>query len=128
MHAKVGKTPWLVMKGHEYFNKRRIMYGALSISKNKQGYTLAFVGSINDDCTLVYSDVKVRLQDKEGIKVEVMQEMFINWARSYYRQSGRKDVPDTIILYREGLSDIQAKQQLPRSELPALGNMVKVIG
>ena len=33
-----------------------------------------------------------------------------------------------IILYREGLSDVQAKHQLSASEIPALKNMIDKIG
>ena len=57
----------------------------------------------------------------------MLEEMFIEWAKKYYRNSDRTR-PDVIILYREGLSDAQAKDQLPRSEIPALENMVKIIG
>ena len=48
MNIKVGAVPWQVEKRHEYFKNRNIMYGALSISKGKKGYTLAFVGTINN--------------------------------------------------------------------------------
>lgn len=40
------------------------MYGALSISKGSKGYTLAFVGTINSDCTRVFSDCKVGVKSK----------------------------------------------------------------
>ncbi len=40
------------------------MYGAISISKGRQGNTLAFVGTINSDCTRVFSDCQVGIKDK----------------------------------------------------------------
>lgn len=40
------------------------MYGSLSLSKGRKGYTLAFVGTINAECTKVYSDCKVGIKDK----------------------------------------------------------------
>lgn len=40
------------------------MYGALSISKGKKGNTLAFVGTINNQCSKVFSDCKVEIKDK----------------------------------------------------------------
>lgn len=44
-----------------------MMYGALSISKNsKGGSTLAFVGTINSECTRVFSDCK-KVANKENI-------------------------------------------------------------
>ena len=89
------------------------MYGALSISKGKKGFTLAFVGTINNECTKVFSDIKMNIKKKEEIPVATLEDLFINWAKSYY-QTNNKKVPDTIILYREGLSDVQTKDQLPR--------------
>lgn len=57
----------------------------------------------------------------------MLEKIFVEWAKSYY-QNNNKKVPSTILLYREGLSDIQAKDQLGRAELPALEGMVKTIG
>jgi hypothetical protein len=99
------------------------MYGAISISKGAKGETLAFVGTINDDCTRVFSDCKVSLHVKEGIPFEVLQNIFIGWAKSYC--SFNKKLPNLIILYREGLSIPQTIVQLPKSEIPALEAMVK---
>lgn len=114
MNVKVGATPWQVQKRHDYFKKKTVMYGALSISKGKGGYTLAFVGTINPECTKVYSDCKLRIARKEDIPVDVLEKMFIEWAKAYFQLNNAK-APDTIILYREGLSDPQAKEQLGRS-------------
>lgn len=127
MNIKVGSVPWLVQKKHDYFIKNKnIMYGALSISKGGKGYTLAFVGTINGECTKVFSDCKVGIKDKENIPVEVLEDMFVNWAKGYF-QTNNKKVPDHIILYREGLSVPQTKTQLPKMELPAMYNMIKEI-
>lgn len=67
MNVKVGAAPWEVQKRHDYFKKKNMMYGALSISKGKKGNTLAFVGTINDECTKVISDCKIGIKDKENI-------------------------------------------------------------
>lgn len=64
MNVKVGAVPWEVKKRHEYFKGKNVMYGALSISKGKKGNTLAFVGTINSDCTKVYSECQVNIKDK----------------------------------------------------------------
>ena len=37
-------------------------------------------------------------------------------------------MPETIILYREGLSDAQVEDQIPRTELPAMRGMIEMIG
>lgn len=48
MNVKVGATPWAVQTKHDYFRKKNVMYGAISISKGTKGNTLAFVGTINN--------------------------------------------------------------------------------
>lgn len=40
------------------------MYGAISLSKGAKGYTLAFVGTISNDCTKVFSDCKLGIKAK----------------------------------------------------------------
>lgn len=128
MNVKVGATPWSVQTKNKYFRKKKVMYGAISLSKGaKGGYTLAFVGTINNDFTKVFSDCKLNIQARESIPVENLESIFIDWAKSYY-QNNNKTVPDSIIIYREGLSDAQAKTQLTVAEIPALNNMIKVIG
>lgn len=49
----------------------------------------------------------------------------MSWAKTFYLAN--KKLPETIILYREGLSDSQAKDQLSRSEIPALEGMIQII-
>ena len=111
MSTKVGGTPWEVTKSHPYLNKP-IMYGALSLSKGKKGYTLAFVGTCSADCTKVYSECKIGLKRKEEIPPETLNNIFYNWARTYFKTT--KTVPGIIMMYREGLSEAQTKQQLGR--------------
>lgn len=89
-----------------------MMYGAMSISKNSHGgNTLAFVGTINSECTRVFSDCK-RVGNKESIPSETIEQIFVNWAKTYFQTN--KKVPDLIMLYREGLSIPQIEDQLPR--------------
>lgn len=64
MNIKVGSVPWEVPKRHDYFKDKNLMYGALSISKGAKGHTLAFVGTINNECTRVFSDCKIGIKDK----------------------------------------------------------------
>ena len=126
MNIKMGATPWAVEKSHPYFKNRNVMYGALSMSRGKNGFTLAFVGTIANDCTKVFSDVKLGIERKEEIPSVMLEDIFVNWAKNFFQTNSRK-VPETIILYREGLSDAQIEDQLPRTELPALHGMVKKI-
>jgi aubergine-like protein len=57
----------------------------------------------------------------------VLEDIFTNWAKAYY-QTNNKKVPNLIILYREGLSPMQAQAQLPKTEIPAMEAMIKTIG
>lgn len=126
MNIKVGAVPWEVQKNHDYFKGRNLMYGALSISKGQKGHTLAFVGTINSECTKVFSACKYGIKDKENIPVKEFEEIFVNWAKSYYQLN--KKVPNTIILYREGLSIQQTTAQVSKMEIPALEGMIQEIG
>lgn len=119
MNIKAGCTPWEVKTVHPYFKQKVCMYGAISMSKCAKGkYTLAFVGTIDPTFTKVYSSCKIGIETKEAIPVKDLESIFYDWAKTFFMKN--KKVPDTIILYREGLSDPQAKDQLPRSEIPAL--------
>lgn len=127
MNVKVGATAWEVKKRHSYFNGKNIMYGGLSISKSKKGgNTLAFVGTGNSECTKIYNQCKAGIKSKENISVEILEDMFVRWAKNFFMSN--KKAPDIIMLYREGLSIPQIKDQIPRMEIPALENMVKKIG
>jgi len=47
MNQKIGGTIWEVYKEAKEFNTK-MMYGAFSISKGKRGFTLAFVGTLDN--------------------------------------------------------------------------------
>ena len=52
--------------------------------------------------------------------------MFVEWAKSYFMKE--KKVPETIIIYLEGMSSPQTLSQLRNTTVPALLNMIKIIG
>lgn len=64
MNAKVGKPLWEVQKSHPYFKDKKVMYGSLSVSGGKKGYTVAFVGTTNSSGTTIYSDCKLGIKKK----------------------------------------------------------------
>lgn len=72
MNIKVGATPWEVKKKHPYFKNKNVMYGAISLSKGSKGFTIAFVGTINNECTKVYSDCQIGIKSKENIPVDTL--------------------------------------------------------
>ena len=64
MNQKIGGVAWEVIQD-EYFEKRKVMYGAFSLSKGKKGFTLAFVGSLNSKNTKVFSQCRIGYKRKE---------------------------------------------------------------
>ena len=66
------------------------MYGGLSLSRGTKGYTLAFVGTINQECTKVYSCAKMKIRRKEELSVALLQDIFVEWAKSYYQNNRKK--------------------------------------
>lgn len=65
MNAKAGGAPWTVLKSHNYFNGKQTIYGSFSISKNENGTnTLAFVGTVDNECTKIFSHCKTKIKNK----------------------------------------------------------------
>lgn len=67
MNAKLGMALWEVPNSNKCFSHLKpggIMYGGISISKGKKGYTLGFVGTIDKNLTKVYSYAKTRFPNK----------------------------------------------------------------
>lgn len=65
MNVKIGFPIWEVPKESKYLQKKNMMYGGISISKGKGGYSVAFVGTTNNECTKVYSACKAKVPRKE---------------------------------------------------------------
>lgn len=126
MSAKVGAIPWEVHTRHNYFRGRKFMYGGISFSKIRKGYSVSFVGTINNQCSQVFGHGKTGNDSKEAIPSIVFEKMFIEWAKSYFMKE--KKVPETIILYHEGMSSPQTLSQLRNTIIPALLSMIKIIG
>lgn len=124
MNRKVGGVGWEVNRT-EYFNKRTSMHGAFSISRGRKGFTLAFVGSLNNSFTKVYNQCIVGYPKKEDIPSADYQAIFLGWAKSYVEENN--DAPSMIMVYREGLSMAQAGAQVPR-ELAALDVVIEKMG
>lgn len=84
------------------------MYGALAINKIKKGYVLSFVGTINSECTKVFSFCKI-IPDK-NVPKDILEHIFIVWAKTFFKAV--KFSPSIILIYREGLSDSQLEKQI----------------
>ena len=85
------------------------MYGALSFSRSKKGWTLGFNGTYSLDLTKVYSDCRVDIPNKENMGMEAFEDILINWIKRFFAENSH--MPSVIMLYREGLSNEQVKSQ-----------------
>jgi len=102
INQKIGGITWEVLRKSQYLDKKKMMYGAFSISKGKKGFTLAFVGTLNSENTKVYSFCKTGYKRKEDIPKADFDSIFTNWAKNYVFEN--KEGPGVILIYREGLS------------------------
>jgi len=125
INAKLGNPLWEVKRNANLFHGKRVMSGALSTSTGKGGTSFGFVGSINENCTQFYSECDIGIKRREKIPMDKLGKIFENWAKHFYRNSGKK-APDIIILYREGLSNPQILDNM-RPEILELDKMVDKI-
>lgn len=58
MNVKVGYAIWSVPMMHLHLQKKKLMIGAISISKVNKEYYLGFVGTINEKLTKIYNETK----------------------------------------------------------------------
>lgn len=63
------------------------MHGAFSISKGAKGFTLAFVGTLNNQNSKVFSQCKVGYKKKEDIPAADFHAIFLNWAKAYVKEN-----------------------------------------
>lgn len=81
------------------------MYGGLSISEGIKSQILAFVGTINSEYTRVFSSCNPITKGNPNISVKDLKGILVSWIENYYHfDYNKKVLPDTIILYIEGVS------------------------
>jgi hypothetical protein len=66
------------------------MYGSFANSKNRMGYTLAFVGTLDKDFTKIYSFCQPGYKSRESIPQSVYYQIFTNWARNFVMSNSFK--------------------------------------
>jgi hypothetical protein len=125
MNAKLGLPLWEVKSKHPYFKEKKTMYCSISLSKGSKGFTLGFVGTTSSNSSSIYAETKTGIKRKEDLPPGLLESIFTRWAKNYYQVN--KEAPQTIIVYREGLSDQQINKQLP-SEIESLKKMVNKFG
>lgn len=68
---------------------------------------MAMVGTTNETLTSVYTYCMVGLGKREQVAMQIYCNFFEKWLSEYLARTKR--LPDTLIVYREGLSDAQIK-------------------
>ena len=67
-----------------YIKKKYYLREFLAISKGKNGYTLAFVGTIDNNFTKIFSYSKSGCNTKNGLAEADYYKVFLKWAKSYW--------------------------------------------
>lgn len=84
--------------------------GGIASSKGKNGTNIAFVGTTNKDLTAYFSDCK-QVKHKTDLSSALFEGLFIQWVQNWFINNGKKTLPQVLVIYREGLNEVQAKLQ-----------------
>lgn len=100
MNVKIGLPLWLAPKPEVF--KKTMIIGADVHHKTGKPSTIGFVASMNDQCTAYLNLV----ESARGEKVEIMHKIgyLVEKALINYHKLN-KAYPETIIFYRDGVSD-----------------------
>jgi hypothetical protein len=125
MAAKAGSKLWIVPKSHKYWEGKRVALASISYSKGqKNNFTIALVGTTENDQGSVYSYSMTGLPMKDQIPTQIYRNFFDQWLRNYLKRE--KSLPDSLIIYREGLSDVQIKKTIIE-ELESLYHTINIL-
>jgi hypothetical protein len=102
MNVKSGHPLWIVPNYHSVWKGKTVAVAGLANSKGKGGITLGFVGTVNPELNLSFSDCKL-IKGKEGISTALYSSLFTQWLQNWFMGNGKK-LPDVLVLYREGLN------------------------
>ena len=86
MSCKAGSAPWVVGNNVPYLVKKNFAYCSLSSSKGKGGFTISFVGTINNECTQVFSEYALKMKRKDIIDQAILKDWYVNWIKAYYKE------------------------------------------
>lgn len=109
MNSKTGHPLWSVPNYHAFWKNNKVALAAIASSKGKKGTTVGFVGTTSPDLTQVICDCK-KVEGKDGLSSALFQGLFTPWIQNYFMKN-QKVLPSTIVIYREGLNDVQARHQ-----------------
>lgn len=99
MVAKEGNQLWIVPKTHKYWANKRVALASISYSMTfKNSFTIALVGTTDDELSSVYSYSMTGLSRKDSIGAQIYRNFFFQWLYNYYKKE--KTLPDSLIIYR----------------------------
>ena len=110
MNAKMGHALWSIPNDHPELRKNTIAVGGIASSKGKKGTNIAFVGSTNKDLKSYFSDCKM-VKQKTDLSSALFSGLFLQWIQNWFMKNEKK-LPKVLVIYREGLNEVQAKLQL----------------
>jgi aubergine len=120
--AKRGISLWEVKKKHPYWSSKRVAIASLGYSRSLKGsFTVAMVGSTNNIQTEIYNYCQTDLLNRDALPREVLEQFYNHWIWQFFQNE--RSLPDTLIIYREGLSDSQLRRTLA-GELEVIESVV----
>ena len=109
MNSKMGHPLWSVPNYHPFWKTAKVAVAGIASSKGKKGTFISFVGTTNAELTHIITDCKA-VKSRDNLSSALFQSMFTSWIQNYFLKN-QKVLPSTLIIYREGLNDVQAKHQ-----------------
>jgi hypothetical protein len=111
MNAKLAHPLWIVPNTHGYWktNNVKVAIAGIASSKGKKGTNISFVGTTNSELNGYYCDSK-SVKSREEISTALFIGLFTPWLQTYFMKN-QKALPNTLIIFREGLNEVQAKHQ-----------------
>jgi hypothetical protein len=124
MNVKAGHPLWIVRNSHPVWKENTVAVAGLANSKGKKGTTLAFVGTIRDDLSNCFSDCK-QLRKKDDLSSALYSGFFTQWLQTWFKTNQNR-LPNVLVLYREGLNEVQARIQF-ELEVQGLLDTIEVV-
>ena len=77
------------------------------VSKAKKGSAISFVGT-TDTKLIRYTNAGDMVRSRDALSAAFFEGIFTSWIKAYFI-ANEKGLPGVIVIYREGLNDVQAR-------------------
>lgn len=111
MNSKLGHPLWETRNRHKFWNQKGndVAIGSIAISKSKQGNAISFVGT-TDPRLIRYECDGAIYKSRDDLSASFFEKLFTGWIKKYFMDNNKK-LPSVLVVYREGLNNVQAKSQ-----------------